>query len=129
MKCGYKLFAYMKSFYVAGINLVLLLVLFLTTNTIDVILNALALEFVANFDKEVALRYWYDPDKRFFKAGVLEVIFRSSLLLEHFLTEEEFCKQYNVTLEAYKARITGPICDFKQAEVDTLDPKVCCPFL
>ncbi|KAH9253295.1 hypothetical protein BASA81_008646 [Batrachochytrium salamandrivorans] len=123
MKCGYKLFAYMNSAYIAMVNLVLMFVLFLTNNTIDIILNALALEFVANFDKEVASKAWYDGSKRFFRAGVLEVMFLNSIALEHFETVNAFCNKYNVDPSVYRKHISGSIRDLKTARKDALNPE------
>lgn len=122
LKCGYRLFTLQKSAYIALINLVLLFVLFLTNSTIDVILNALALEFVANFDKEIASQDWYDGGKRYFRAGVLEIMFLNYLNLEDFDSVHQFCLAYNVEVGAYNKRITGPIKDLQQANKDALNP-------
>ena len=47
---GFKLERYMKSVYVALVNLSMLFVVFLTNSTIEAILNALALVFIVDFD-------------------------------------------------------------------------------
>jgi len=71
MQVGFKMDRYMNSLYIAVINVIMLFVLFLTDSTLSVILNALALEFVYMFDKEVAKSEWYDDDFRYLKVCLL----------------------------------------------------------
>lgn len=105
MKCGFKLERYMNSVYIAAINLVMLMCIFLSDNTVSIILNALAIEFVYDFDREVAALFWFDDGLRYLRAGVLEMAIRGTLLLEHFHSPASFCRQYDVELAAYSAAV------------------------
>ena len=96
MQIGYKLNVYMNSLYIALINCTILIILFLTDSTVDIILNALAIEFVAGLDEELASYEWYDDNFRFMKASVLEIIICGELRLEFIRNNKVFCEQYDV---------------------------------
>ena len=61
MQLGFKLDRYMNGVYVAILNLNMLFILFLTNSTVNVILNALAIQFVSDFDEELSCNEWFDP--------------------------------------------------------------------
>ena len=73
MQIGFKLDRYMNSLYIALINVLMMFVLFLTESTISVILNALAIEFVYMFDKQVAKFSWYDDNYRYLRVCFFSV--------------------------------------------------------
>lgn len=122
MQIGFKLDRYMNSVYIAFINLLMLFLLFLTESTVDVILNALAIEFVYNFDREVPRSVWYDPDKRYLRASVIEITLRSELLLQHLSSAKSFCKKYDVDEAKYQELVGGPIKDMSRAQEDSNNP-------
>ena len=72
-----------------------------SANPTDVILNALALEFVIAVDEIYASSVWWDPDSRWLKAGIMELyiqsifefrVFNSSRLFEdRYCINEIFC--------------------------------------
>ena len=123
MQLGFKMDRYMNSVYIAVINLLMLFTLFLTDSTVDVILNALAIEFVYNFDREVPHSVWYDPSRRYLKAGIVEVVLRGELLLEPLIFPSLFCSTYDVDLDQYNTKVGGPIKDRKLAAKDIEDPQ------
>ena len=102
-------------------------VLFLTTSTIDLILNALAIEFVVSLDEEMSQSIWYDPDKRYLLAGVLEVLLCGELLLEPFYTNQTLCDTYDIDEAVYDEVVGGPIKDRKVATQDAKDPHFMSP--
>ena len=127
MQLGFKLNRYLNAFYVALLNLILLFILFLTTTTIDVILNALALDFVSGFDEDIAKTDWYDPDRRFYRAAILETILRGELHLEPMEFPKTLCKMFEIDLDVYEEKIGHSIYDPKQANIDTSNPMFMSP--
>ena len=123
MQLGFKLDRYMNSVYLAVLNLVVLFILFITQSTVDVILNALAFEFVAEFDEEISKSEWFDENKRFLKAGVIEVILCGELLLEPMVFPKTMCKMFDIEISDYEANVGGPIYDQKLASQDSENPK------
>ncbi|KAH9251345.1 hypothetical protein BASA81_010756 [Batrachochytrium salamandrivorans] len=130
MKCGFKLERYMNSVYIAAINLIMLICIFLSDNTVSIILNALAIEFVYDFDREVAALFWFDDGLRYLRAGVLEMAIRGSLLLEHLHSPSSFCRQYQVDLNEYSMAVGAnhkgkPYAMFspEQSKLDRRNPR------
>lgn len=122
LQMGFKLERYINTLYVALVNILMLFVLFLTSNTVSIILNALAIEFVYNFDKEIARSVWYDPDRRFISAGVIEMVLRSELLLEPLDFSDLLCETYDIDKEDYKREVGGEIQDAALAIMDDANP-------
>jgi len=120
---GFKLDRYMNSAYIAGINLLMLFILFLTNSTVDVILNALAIEFVYTFDKELASSGWFDGGGRYLTAATIEILLRGELLLEPFYTNEVLCEFYDIDEAVYKEKVGGPLKDAKLAVLDEINPQ------
>jgi len=98
-------------------------VLFLTTSTVDVILNALAIDFVYNFDVAIAEADWYDPGGRYLRASIIEIFLRGELLLEPFYGSKLLCEMYDIDEELYAEKVGGPLREPKQAEIDAKNPK------
>lgn len=105
MRLGYKLEKYMKSVYLALLNLIMLTVLFLTDDPINVILNALAIEFLAEFDVEIARSEWFDGKRRWIKAGAVDMRARAVLKLEVFErgTIASVCREYGISKTDFEA--------------------------
>jgi hypothetical protein len=98
----------------------MLIVLFLTDSTVDIILNALAIDFVLSFDEEVAAAKWFDGDRRYVYAGILELVFCVELRLEWLLLPEQFIP--NLGCDDYMEKVGGPLYDAKISEVDRENP-------
>jgi hypothetical protein len=118
---GMKMDRYMNTVYVVVVNLLMLIVLFLTDSTVDIILNALAIDFVLAFDEEIAGAKWYDGDRRYIRAGILELVFCVELRLEWLLLPEQFIP--NLGCDDYMEKVGGPLYDEQIATVDRNDPK------
>ena len=93
----------------------------------SVVLNALAIEFVYSFDKEIASSIWYDPGQRFLRAAIIEMHLKGELLLEPFYTKELMCSTYDIDPSTYDMEIGGPMKDREQAEKDRMNPKFMTP--
>jgi len=65
----------------------------------DVVLNALALEFVFKIDEEYAKSVWWDPNKRWLKAGIMEVAMQSTLRFRVLQSARLFSDHFGVTEE------------------------------
>ena len=94
----------------------------MTNNTIDVVLNALAIEFVYGFDEELGKSVWYDPDRRYIRAGTVEMVLREELLLEPFYTNKLLCQMYDIDEQLYEIEVGGPLKDREVAAKDREDP-------
>jgi len=125
MLLGFRLNMYMNSFYIAVMNCLMLFVLFLTDSTVDIILNALALEFIFNFDKEVAKYDWFDKNSRFLKASVLEIYICGELRLDLLRDENLFVKSYDIDKAKFMREVDGPLSDKSQAALDQTDKAWC----
>jgi len=62
----------------------------------DVILNALALEFVFSIDEEFARMAWWDSSKRWLKAGMIEVYIQSQFGYRTLIDNRRFSKKYEI---------------------------------
>jgi len=60
MQLGYKLDIYANSVYMCVLMTLMLFILFITDDIFSIILNALALEFVASLDEEISKAEWFD---------------------------------------------------------------------
>jgi hypothetical protein len=119
---GFKLDRYMNSVYIALINGLMLFILFLTDSTVDVILNALAIDFLYNFDRDVPKSVWYDPGFRFLKAAILETHIRGEIFLERAENPDLCCRIYDIDPAEYKAKVGGPLLDESVALKDMENP-------
>jgi hypothetical protein len=123
MRIGYKLDRYMNSLYIALINVLMLGVLFLTESTIEIILNALAIEFVYNFDSELPRSSWYDPKQRYLRVSIVEVLLCSGLKQNILEDDEEFCQEFDIDLAQYRSKVGGSLADWDVALKDDSDPR------
>ena len=107
----------------AILNLNMLFILFLTNSTVNVILNALAIQFVSDFDEELSCNEWFDPGRRYLKAGAMEILLRGELLLEPLVFPELLCKMFDIDFATYTDQVKGPIYDPILAKQDEVNPK------
>ena len=62
----------------------------------DVILNALALEFVFSIDEEFARMAWWDSSRRWLKAGMIEVYIQSQFGYRTLIDNRLFSEKYEI---------------------------------
>ena len=93
----------------------------------NVVLNALAIEFVYDFDKEIGRSHWYDPDRRFIRAGTIEMVLREELLLEPFYTNKLLCDMYDIDEQVYAQEVGGPLKNADLAAMDVVNPMYITP--
>ncbi|KAI9011573.1 hypothetical protein DFJ74DRAFT_710478 [Hyaloraphidium curvatum] len=120
MRLGYKFDRYFNSAYPCALFLAMLFVLFLTQSAIELVLNALAIEFLHHLDEEIAGEGWYDPGRRFLRGGAVELLVRAALDGPALSDAGRFCATYDVPRESLAA---GPLHDRRQAELDDADPR------
>jgi hypothetical protein len=96
MQIGYKVDKYMNSVYIALCNSLMLFVTFLSDNPIDIILNAIAMEFVVYFGQEVARSVWLDPTTRYIRAGGVELVMRTVLDIRALKNVDTFARKFDI---------------------------------
>ena len=75
-KFGFQFDKIMNSSYHCALYLLNIFLLFWTEDVADIILNALAIEFIKNIDEAITAGCWYDSDYRYLKAGAFENVIR-----------------------------------------------------
>lgn len=78
-KLGYRLSVFMNSTYNTGLYIINILVLFTYSDPWDIVLNALAVEFIKDVDESFTLSAAYDEEYRWLKAGALEMVIQRFL--------------------------------------------------
>ena len=78
-----------------------MLFLFLQSDALNIIENALAIEFIWDFDVDHAKLSYWDPKRRWIKAAV-ECRLRVSLEIHELNNPELLCRKYQITFEQYK---------------------------
>jgi hypothetical protein len=96
MQVGYKLDKYMSSWYIGVVNSLMLFVTFLQTDPVEIILNAIAIEFVVYFGREVATSIWLDPSTRYIRAGGIELVMRSIIDTRALSNIDTFSRKFDV---------------------------------
>jgi len=81
-KIGYRVDVNMSGPYVAALFLVNVAILFMTNSMLDIVLNALAIEFIAQLDEVYVNSAWWDKEFRYLKAGAIEMAIRRYLELQ-----------------------------------------------
>ena len=80
-KIGYKLDVWLNTGFVCLLFGWYMGIIFMTSDTLDIIFNALTIEFVHQLDEQVVNSSWFDPDFRLLKAGAVELVIRRYLNL------------------------------------------------
>ena len=96
MQVGTKLHRYLKTCYLAAVNLLMLLVVLLQDDAVDVIFNALALDFIVAFDTDIVRAPFFDPGRRFMRAAFVEMLLRAELQLEAMASPAAFARAFDV---------------------------------
>ena len=78
-KWGFKLDIFCNTAYVGILYTMNIFLVFCSADAIDIVLNAIAVEFIATLDEVVAQRW--DADKRVIRAGACELVLRRYLRL------------------------------------------------
>lgn len=63
---------------------------------------AVAVEFVTNFDGEVASSQWMDPDTRYLRAGAIELLIRKTLAIREMGNAKDFCRRFDIDYAEFK---------------------------
>ncbi|GMI02939.1 hypothetical protein TrLO_g8756 [Triparma laevis f. longispina] len=103
-------------------------ILFNTDSVIEIVLNCIALDFVTNIDYEFADASWWDIDKRWIRAGCIELLLRREIERKKLKDYSLMIKDYGFEVEdidemedGKKFKKTG-FRDRKRAAKDCLDP-------
>lgn len=121
---GFKLDRLMKTGYVSLLYATMLFILVQTPNIIDVILNALAIEFIHEIDERIANSGWYDENNRYITAGTMELVIQATLNLQDFDDVYETCDLFDIDVKDYHSNIgPHPLKDVHQARRDDADTR------
>ena len=71
----------MNTTYECVLYLLNIYILYTTQDVTDILLNALAIEFVHQLDESYVDSAWWDTDFRYIKAGAIELVIRKYLNL------------------------------------------------
>uniref|UniRef100_A0A7S2KDI7 Uncharacterized protein n=1 Tax=Leptocylindrus danicus TaxID=163516 RepID=A0A7S2KDI7_9STRA len=63
---------------------------------LEAILNALALEYLFQIDEELGSSAWWDPDRRWIRAGSVEIILQNSIERDILKSPALFAQKYNI---------------------------------
>ncbi|KAH9255263.1 hypothetical protein BASA81_006703 [Batrachochytrium salamandrivorans] len=132
MRIGYRIERFMNSTYIALANTMMLFTLFLTDEASEIILNALAIEFVIMYAEEVVRMRWIDPYFRYLRAAATEMVTRYYLDPEVLSSPEKFCAEFDLPIEYYTMQLghersSASLCDSKQASLDKINPQYMLP--
>eukprot|EP00924_Labyrinthula_sp_SR-Ha-C_P016761 maker-scaffold_6-snap-gene-14.49-mRNA-1 protein AED:0.00 eAED:0.00 QI:90/1/1/1/1/1/2/66/680 len=117
---GFKLDRMMNTGYIAILFSIMLFVLLNTEFVIDIILNALAIDFIHQIDETIANAAWFDNKKRWLKSGTIGLIIQSVLRLKVLESPKKVCKVFDIDFNEYKKVLNGPkkLYSKKQAKID-----------
>lgn len=93
---GFKLDRWMNTAYLNFLYLGMLFILYLTENIIDIILNALAIDFIHEIDEKLANAAWWDRDFRWVTAGCIEMVIQNNLDTDVLPSSYKIYQKYNV---------------------------------
>jgi len=102
MRFGYALNVTMNTAYASLVYGLNIFILFNTTDATDILLNALAIEFIAELDEEIAAADWWDPERRYIQAGTVELTIRSTLRMHLLEDYREFCRVFEIDENDYQ---------------------------
>uniref|UniRef100_A0A7S2NW82 Uncharacterized protein n=1 Tax=Leptocylindrus danicus TaxID=163516 RepID=A0A7S2NW82_9STRA len=95
-KFGLFLDFYMNSLYVYLLFILNLYNIFSKVDPFEVLYNAIALEFVYLMDENYVSLTWWDHDRRFLKAGVMEVALQGQVNITALACSKEFARLFDV---------------------------------
>lgn len=127
---GYKAQLYMNTAYIVVLYSIMLFILFNTNDVIEIILNALAIEFIHQIDEEISLADWFDAGDRWITGGAIELTIRANIRLDYLSTPSKLCKYYGIDKEKLKealgTNVTGQshsLKNYKLAMKDEQNPE------
>ena len=94
-KLGYMIELNMNTLYVVGLYTLNILMIIAYDNPVDILLNALAIEFVHQLDEAVVTSGGFDPGWRHMRAGTVEMVLRRYIdlhLLDRIMQEPRYTR-------------------------------------
>jgi len=90
---------YMNTLYVYFLYMLNIFNILNQASPTEVVLNALALEFVFRIDEEYAKSVWWDPGRRWLKAGTIEITMQSVLETRVLSSPRLFSDKYGISVD------------------------------
>ena len=98
-------------------------------SAVDIILNALAIEFVQHFDVELARSVWFDPSRRWIKAGAVEMRMDATLKHKAIRSAAGFCAEFDINISEYEAAMGGDVpLESREDAIRDAQVGCCCCF-
>jgi len=120
---GFKLDRLMNTGYIALLYSIMLFILLNTPLILDLILNALAIEFIHQIDEHLANADWWDEGNRWIRAGTAELVIQGVLRLEILKSPSRLCKFFDIDPKLYKEEVGHKgLYDVEVAAVDDENP-------
>jgi len=93
---GYTLDLVMNVMYICCLYMVNIFNILQTAQPFEVLLNALALEFVGQIDEEFASSKWWDPERRWMKAAGIKLVLQVHVEKRLLKSKVLFSEKYNL---------------------------------
>ena len=93
---GYKCDLYMNTGYVCILYTLNLFILFATDSVLEMLLDAIAMNFILDLDEDFASAEWWDPNRRWARGGALELVLGTTLRKSCLESSEKFEKYFGV---------------------------------
>jgi len=94
---GHKLDFFMNNAYVCFLYIFNIFSLLQGSEPLDVLLNAVALEFIVNLDEMYANSSFWDPERRILKAGMVELVIDRFLCKTTLRSPDLFAKKFHLS--------------------------------
>mmetsp|Transcript_5104 Transcript_5104/g.5904 ORF Transcript_5104/g.5904 Transcript_5104/m.5904 type:complete len:678 (+) Transcript_5104:77-2110(+) len=116
---GYKVDRLMNTGYICLLYSIMLFILLNTPLILDIILNALAIEFIHQIDENLADADWWDEGNRWIRAGTAELVIQGVLRLEVLKNPARLCKHFDINADDYKNALgSKSLCNLAVAKRD-----------
>lgn len=114
---------YMNTLYVYLLFAINLYNILNQASPVEVILNALALEFVFKIDEEYAIADWWDPSRRWYKASAMETFIQSKFESRVLKSPRLFSDKYGMDSWEVKAVVGDGelLCDVALSKEDRMN--------
>jgi len=106
---GYTLDLLMNTFYICFLYMVNIFNILQAAAPFEVLLNALALEFVGQIDEEFASSKWWDPDRRWMKAAGIKLALQAHIDRATLKSRMLFSEKFNLDKKIIKGIGLGDI--------------------
>ena len=95
---GYTVDLFMNTGYLCALYIFNVFILFNVSDPFEILGSVIFFEFLFDLDEEIAASSWYDDEKRFIKAGVVEMCMQTNIRRERMRTKKTWTDWLDQTL-------------------------------